>query len=71
MYPLTDKNGNLKSFIPEGSLGLKHIKLNRKNIRENCQSRYEDFMEVDSGAEKKLLNIESSDKESVLENYQK
>lgn len=57
---LTDKNGNLKEFIPEGSLGTETYKIKSKNIRE--LSIYdEDFMEVDSGAEKVTID-ESSDK---------
>lgn len=57
---LTDKNGNLKEFIPEGSLGVETYKIKSKNIRE--LSIYdEDFMEVDSGAEKTTID-ESSDK---------
>lgn len=57
---LTDKNGNLKEFIPEGSLGTETYKIKSKNIRE--LSIYdEDFMEVDSGAEKIAID-ESSDK---------
>ncbi|MCT7597260.1 restriction endonuclease [Aliarcobacter butzleri] len=57
---LTDKNGNLKEFIPEGSLGTETYKIKSKNIRD--LSIYdEDFMEVDSGAEKIAID-ESSDK---------
>lgn len=57
---LTDKNGNLKEFIPQGSLGVETYKIKSKNIRE--LSIYdEDFMEVDSGAEKIAID-ESSDK---------
>ncbi|MDX4071637.1 DEAD/DEAH box helicase family protein [Aliarcobacter skirrowii] len=57
---LTDKNGNLKESIPEGSLGTETYKIKSKNIRE--LSIYdEDFMEVDSGAEKDTID-ESSDK---------
>ena len=57
---LTDKNGNLKEFIPEGSLGTETYKIKSKNIRE--LSIYdEDFMEVDSNIEKLTID-ESSDK---------
>lgn len=57
---LTDKNGNLKEFIPEGSLGTETYKIKSKNIRE--LSIYdEDFMEVDSSIEKLTID-ESSDK---------
>ncbi|MCT7570041.1 restriction endonuclease [Aliarcobacter butzleri] len=57
---LTDKNGNLKEFIPEGSLGVETYKIKSKNIRE--LSIYdEDFMEVDSNIEKLTID-ESSDK---------
>ncbi|WP_195680970.1 restriction endonuclease [Aliarcobacter butzleri] len=57
---LTDKNGNLKEFIPEGSLGTETYKIKSKNIRD--LSIYdEDFMEVDSGAERIAID-ESSDK---------
>ncbi|MFY4779843.1 DEAD/DEAH box helicase, partial [Aliarcobacter butzleri] len=61
---LTDKNGNLKEFIPEGSLGNETYKIKSKNIRE--LSIYdEDFMEVDSGAEKVTID-ESSDKRIIV-----
>ena len=57
---LTDKNGNLKEFIPEGSLGTETYKIKSKNIRD--LSIYdEDFMEVDSNIEKLTID-ESSDK---------
>ena len=57
---LTDNNGNLKEFIPEGSLGVETYKIKSKNIRE--LSIYdEDFMEVDSNIEKLTID-ESSDK---------
>ena len=57
---LIDKNGNLKEFIPEGSLGVETYKIKSKNIRE--LSIYdEDFMEVDSNIEKLTID-ESSDK---------
>jgi type III restriction enzyme len=57
---LTDKNGNLKEFITEGSLGIETYKIKSKNIRE--LSIYdEDFMEVDSNIEKLTID-ESSDK---------
>lgn len=57
---LTDKNGNLKEFITEGSLGGEKYKIQSKNIRE--LSIYdEDFMEVDSNIEKLTID-ESSDK---------
>ncbi|MFW2600643.1 DEAD/DEAH box helicase family protein [Aliarcobacter butzleri] len=57
---LTDSNGNLKEFIPEGSLGVEKYKIKSKSIRE--LSIYdEDFMEVDSNIEKLTID-ESSDK---------
>ncbi|WP_418178990.1 DEAD/DEAH box helicase family protein [Aliarcobacter lanthieri] len=57
---LTDSNGNLKEFIPEGSLGVEKYKIKFKSIRE--LSIYdEDFMEVDSNIEKLTID-ESSDK---------
>lgn len=57
---LTDKNGNLKEFIPEGSLGVETYKIKSKNVKE--KSIYdEDFIEVDSNIEKFTID-ESSDK---------
>lgn len=57
---LTDKNGNLKEFIPEGSLGVEIYKIKSKNVKD--KSIYdEDFMEVDSNIEKLTID-ESSDK---------
>ncbi|MEA2050149.1 MAG: DEAD/DEAH box helicase family protein [Campylobacterota bacterium] len=61
---LTDKNGNMKEFIPEGSLGVETYKIKSKNIRE--LSIYdEDFMEVDSNIEKTTID-ESSDKKITV-----
>ncbi|WP_415397828.1 DEAD/DEAH box helicase family protein [Sulfurimonas sp. CS5] len=57
---LTDKNGNIKEFIPEGSLGVETYKIKAKSIKE--KSIYnEDFMEVDSNIEKFTID-ESDDK---------
>lgn len=61
---LTDKNGNMKEFITEGSLGVEKYKIKSKNIRE--LSIYdEDFMEVDSNIEKTTID-ESSDKKITV-----
>jgi type III restriction enzyme len=61
---LTDKNGNMREFIPEGSLGVETYKIKSKNVRE--KSIYdEDFMEVDSTIEKTTID-ESSDKRIIV-----
>jgi len=61
---LADKNGNVKEFIPEGSLGVETYKIKSKNVKE--KSIYdEDFMEVDSSIEKITID-ESSDKKIVV-----
>jgi type III restriction enzyme len=61
---LTDKNGNVKEFISEGSLGVETYRIKSKNVRE--KSIYnEDFMEVDSTIEKITID-ESSDKKIVV-----
>jgi len=61
---LTDKNGNVKEFISQGSLGIETYKLKSKNIRE--KSIYdEDFMEVDSNIEKLTID-ESSDTRIIV-----
>ena len=61
---LTDKNGNMREFIPEGSLGVETYQIKSKNIRE--LSIYdEDFMEVDSTIEKTTID-ESSDKKIIV-----
>ncbi|MDY0403193.1 DEAD/DEAH box helicase family protein [Sulfurovum sp.] len=60
----TDKNGNIKEFIPEGSLGVETYKIKSKNVVE--KSIYdEDFMEVDSTIEKITID-ESSDKKIIV-----
>ncbi len=57
---LIDKDGKVREFIPEGSLGVETYKIKSKNIVE--KSIYnEDFMEVDSTIEKITID-ESSDK---------
>ncbi|WP_375724099.1 DEAD/DEAH box helicase family protein [Arcobacter sp. KX21116] len=57
---LIDKNGNIKEFIPTGSLGVETYKIKSKNVQE--KSIYdEDFMEVDSTIEKLTID-DSSDK---------
>ncbi len=59
---LTDKDGNMKEFIPEGSLGVEKYKINKKSII--AKSIYnEDFMEVDSTIEK--LTIDESDDKKI------
>jgi type III restriction enzyme len=59
---LMDKNGNLKEFISEGSLGVERYKINKKSIIS--KSIYnEDFMEVDSNIEK--LTIDESDDKRI------
>jgi len=59
---LTDKNGNIKEFIPGGSLGVETYKIKAKSIKE--KSIYdEDFMEVDSTIEK--LTIDESDDKRI------
>ncbi len=61
---LTDKNGNVKAYIDEGSLGVEAYKIASKNIRD--KSIYdEDFMEVDSVIEKTTID-ESDDKRIVV-----
>jgi type III restriction enzyme len=61
---LTDKNGNVKACIDEGSLGAETYKIASKNIRD--KSIYdEDFMEVDSVIEKTTID-ESDDKRIVV-----
>ncbi len=61
---LTDKDGNVKEFISQGSLGIETYKLKSKNIRE--KSIYdEDFMEVDSNIEKLTID-ESSDTRIIV-----
>ncbi len=61
---LTDKNGNLKEFIPQGSLGNETYKIKSNNVKD--KSIYdEDFMEVDSGAEKIAID-ESTDKNIIV-----
>lgn len=61
---LTDKNGNVKSFITEGSLGVEKYKINKKSIVD--RSIYdENFMEVDSNIEKLTID-ESNDKKITV-----
>ncbi|MFT7824624.1 MAG: type III restriction-modification system endonuclease [Sulfurimonas sp.] len=61
---LTDKNGNIKEFISEGSLGVETYTIKSKNVRE--KSIYdEDFMEVDSTIEKITID-ESGDKKIIV-----
>ena len=61
---LTDKNGNAKEFIYEGSLGVERYKIKAKSIKE--KSIYdEDFMETDSTIEKLTID-ESSDKKIIV-----
>jgi len=61
---LTDKNGKVKSFITEGSLGVERYPIKSKNISE--LSIYdENFMEVDSTIEKLTID-ESSDKKITV-----
>ena len=60
----TDKNGNIKEFIPKGSLGVETYKIKSKTIIE--KSIYdEDFMEVDSNIEKITID-ESGDKRIIV-----
>lgn len=57
---ITDKQGKIKEFIPEGSLGVEKYIINKKSIIE--KSIYdENFMEVDSNIEKLTID-ESNDK---------
>lgn len=59
---LTDKNGNVKEFITEGSLGVERYKIDKKTIQG--KSIYdENFMEVDSDIEK--LTIDESDDKKI------
>lgn len=61
---LTDKNGNMKEFITEGSLGVEKYKINKKSIID--RSIYdENFMEVDSNIEKLTID-ESYDKKITV-----
>ena len=59
---LTDKNGNIKEFIHEGSLGTEIYKIKVKSI-ENKSIYDQDFMEVDSEIEK--LTIDESDDKRI------
>ena len=61
---LTDKNGNMREFIPEGSLGVEKYKIDKKSIID--RSIYdENFMEVDSNIEKLTID-ESYDKKITV-----
>lgn len=61
---LTDKNGNMKQFITEGSLGVEKYNISKKSIID--RSIYdENFMEVDSNIEKLTID-ESYDKKITV-----
>lgn len=61
---LTDKKGNVKSFITQGSLGVEKYNINKKSIID--RSIYdENFMEVDSNIEKLTID-ESNDKKITV-----
>lgn len=61
---LTDKNGNMRELIPEGSLGVEKYKIDKKSIID--RSIYdENFMEVDSNIEKLTID-ESYDKKITV-----
>ena len=61
---LNDKDGNIKKFITEGSLGKEKYKINKKSIID--KSIYdENFMEVDSTIEKTTID-ESFDKKITV-----
>ncbi|MDY0051785.1 MAG: DEAD/DEAH box helicase family protein [Aliarcobacter sp.] len=61
---LSDKNGDIKKFIREGSLGREKYKINKRSIID--KSIYdENFMEVDSTIEKTTID-ESFDKKITV-----